>query len=74
MVGRRQFLKAGTVGGAAMLLPQGFQGVPAFASHGTGTGDADLKAITTTPLEKYVDPLPRLTTAIPDRSVHRGAD
>ncbi|WP_406363415.1 multicopper oxidase family protein [Streptomyces sp. NBC_01579] len=74
MVGRRQFLMAGTVSGAAMLLPQGLQGVPAFASHGTGAGHPDLEVTKTPPLEKYVDPLPRLMTAIPDRSVHRGAD
>lgn len=74
MVGRRQFLMAGTVGGAAMLLPQGLQGVPAFASHGTGAGHPDLEVAKTPQLEKYVDPLPRLMTAVPDRSVHRGAD
>ncbi|MFG2881613.1 multicopper oxidase family protein [Streptomyces sp. NPDC048297] len=28
----------------------------------------------TPPLEKYVDPLPRLMTAVPDRSVYRGAE
>jgi hypothetical protein len=65
MVGRRQFLVAGAVGGAA-LLPSG------ATAHGPGSGDG---SVPWTPrLRKYVDPLPRPVTAIPDPSAYPGAD
>lgn len=41
----------------------------------TVTGSADDAPVTSTPpLEKYVDPLPTLLTAVPDPSVYPGAD
>jgi spore coat protein A, manganese oxidase len=81
MVGRREFLTAGAAGGAAMLLPQGAQSVRAYESAdpgkkatGAGSGDMDTTVPQTPPLEKYVDPLPRPVTAIPDPYVYPGAD
>jgi spore coat protein A, manganese oxidase len=81
MVGRRKFLTAGAVGGAAMLLPQGAQRVRAYESTDpgkkatdAGSGDTDTTVPQTPPLEKYVDPLPRPVTAIPDPYVYPGAD
>lgn len=65
MVGRRQFLMAGAAGGAAMLP----RGLPA---HGPGSVGA---SVPQTPLlERYVDPLPRPLTAVPDVSAYPGAD
>jgi spore coat protein A len=65
MVGRRQFLVAGAVGGAA-LLPSG------ATAHGPGSGDGSVPR--TPRLRKYVDPLPRPVTAIPDPYAYPGAD
>ncbi|MGX1506934.1 UNVERIFIED_CONTAM: spore coat protein A [Streptomyces graminofaciens] len=42
------------------------------AGHGHGAGSDDIPR--TPPLEKYVDPLPRPVTAVPDPSVYPGAD
>ncbi|MEU9371025.1 multicopper oxidase domain-containing protein [Streptomyces avermitilis] len=64
---------AGAVGSAAML-PRGVLGAQAYASPGHGTGDGDTPVPQTPPLKKYVDPLPRPRTAIPDPSVYPGAD
>ncbi|MFD6275145.1 multicopper oxidase family protein [Streptomyces sp. NPDC060209] len=71
----------GALGGAAMLST-GCSGSTGASStgHGTGTGhghgrgSADTPVQQTPPLEKYVDPLPRPMTAIPDPSVYPGAD
>src|SRR5262245_46636289 len=73
MVGRRQLLKAGAVGGAAMLLPPGVQRGRAQATP-TGSLATPVPVPQTPPLEKYVDPLPQLGEAIPDPSVYPGAD
>lgn len=57
-----------------MLLPQSVQQARAYGSPNTGTESADTEVPTTPPLKKYVDPLPRPATAIPDPSVYPGAD
>lgn len=72
-VGRRKFLMAGAVGGAAML-PMGVLKTQAYASTGMGTGSADTSIPSTPPLAKYVDALPVPLAAIPDPSVYPGAD
>ncbi|MVZ99180.1 hypothetical protein F8568_002015 [Actinomadura sp. LD22] len=74
VVGWRNFLMAGAVGGSGMLLPQAFRQSPAYAApvHGHGSGDTEVTV--TPPLKKYVDPLPRPVTAIPDTSAYPGAD
>ncbi|MER7467510.1 multicopper oxidase domain-containing protein [Streptomyces sp. NPDC097981] len=64
---------AGAMGGAAML-PRGFLGAQANASPAHGTDSTDTAIPHTPPLEKFVDPLPRPMTAIPDPSVYPGAD
>jgi spore coat protein A, manganese oxidase len=74
MVERRKFLVAGTVGGAAMLLPHGVQRVRAYTSTDRKKESTDTTVPQTPPLEKYVDPLPRPVTAIPDPYVYPGAD
>ncbi|QMU17094.1 multicopper oxidase domain-containing protein [Streptomyces pristinaespiralis] len=70
---------AGAVGGAAMLstgCSVSTGGTPTGnatgAGHGHGAGSDDIPR--TPPLEKYVDPLPRPVTAVPDPSVYPGAD
>ncbi len=73
MVGRRDFLKAGAVGGAVML-PGGALGARAYAATAHGSDGAGTSVQQTPPLEKYVDPLPRPETAVPDPSVYPGAD
>lgn len=80
MIGRRQLLMASAAGGGAVLLSQGVQRLRAQTTHGTPTahgtptGSAATPVPQTPPLEKYVDPLPRLPEAIPDPSVYPGAD
>ncbi|MFE6036490.1 multicopper oxidase family protein [Streptomyces sp. NPDC056452] len=82
MVGRRDFLKAGAAGGAAMLSTgcsgnagESSTGHGTGAGHGTGHGTGSSDGVPQTPpLKKYVDPLPRPMTAIPDPSVYPGAD
>ncbi|OEV30224.1 copper oxidase [Streptomyces nanshensis] len=76
MVARRKFLTAGAVGGAAMSLPLDVLGGRAHALTGaaTGHGDTGSSVTQTPPLEKYVDPLPRPKTAVPDPSVYPDAD
>ncbi|SED30093.1 multicopper oxidase family protein [Streptomyces melanosporofaciens] len=64
---------AGAMGGATMI-PQGVLGERACASPAHGTGSTDTPVTQTPPLRKYVDPLPRPMTAIPDPSVYPGAD
>ena len=45
-----------------------------MVTGGMHEGTSDTQVPQTPPLEKYVDPLPRPMTAIPDRSVYPGAD
>ncbi|WP_328724343.1 hypothetical protein [Streptomyces sp. NBC_00259] len=75
MFGRRNLLMAGVMGSAAML-PRGVTGAQAYASpaHGTGSAHDDASVPHSPPLEKFVDPLPRPMTAVPDPSVYPGAD
>jgi len=80
MFERRKFL-AGAAGSAATLLPWAAQRAQAYASPdhskgatGTRPGIADTPVPRTPKLKKYVDPLPRPVTAIPDPSVYPGAD
>src|SRR5258707_5906563 len=74
-VSRRSLLRNALAGGAAGLIA-----VPLHASstsakqHAPRTRSAGTKVPQTPPLEKYVDPLPRPMTAIPDPSVYPGAD
>ncbi|KAB2371224.1 multicopper oxidase domain-containing protein [Actinomadura montaniterrae] len=80
VVGRRGFLVAGAVGGSGLLLRRAFQPLPADASpvhdpgHGRGHGRGSADVPVTPPLEKFVDPLPRPVSAVPDPSVYPGAD
>ncbi|MFH9675149.1 hypothetical protein ACH4L5_23170 [Streptomyces sp. NPDC017405] len=67
----------GVMGSAAVLSAGCSEDTgTASAGHGTGheMGAADSSVPRTPALEKYVDPLPRPVTAIPDRSVYPGAD
>lgn len=73
MVGRRDFLKVGALGGAA-VLPGGVLGARAYAAPAHGSDETDAPVPQTPPLKKYVDPLPRPKTAVADPSVYPGAD
>ncbi|MET7783341.1 multicopper oxidase domain-containing protein [Streptomyces sp. NPDC005388] len=75
MIERRKFLVAGGLGAAAML-PQGGLGTPVYAAPAhPPVGCEDPAGTPNTPrLKKFVDPLPRPKTAIPDPSVYPGAD
>ncbi|MGW5665778.1 multicopper oxidase family protein [Streptomyces sp. NPDC003758] len=64
---------AGALGGAA-VFPRGPLGTQAYALPAHGTKSADTPVPHTPPLKKYVDPLPRPMTAVPDPSVYPGAD
>ncbi|MFF4852954.1 hypothetical protein [Streptomyces sp. NPDC001194] len=72
MVGRREFLLAGAMGGA-VTLSRGVLGTPAHAD-GHGHGAPATAVPKTPPLTKFVDPLPTPPTAVADPSVYPGAD
>jgi spore coat protein A, manganese oxidase len=80
-VSRRTLLRTAVVGGSAGLIAAPLDASTASAKrrppkkrHGSGTGSAGNKVPQTPPLRKFVDPLPRPLTAIPDPSAYPGAD
>ena len=74
-VSRRTLLRNAVVGGSAGLIAVPLDASFASAKrHAPGKRSAGTKVPQTPPLEKYVDPLPRPMTAIPDPSVYPGAD
>lgn len=73
MFERRKFLMAGAMG-SAVVLPRGVLGAQAYAADGHGAGAADTAVPHTPALAKFVDPLPRPLTAVPDPSAYPGAD
>ncbi|WP_371677403.1 multicopper oxidase family protein [Streptomyces sp. NBC_01276] len=60
--------------GSAVALPRSVLGAQAYASDGHGAAAADTAVPHTPPLAKFVDPLPRPLTAVPDPSAYPGAD
>ena len=72
---RRKLLMAGAMGAAAML-PRSVLGAGAYAATAHPPAGCEDPAGTpsTPPLEKFVDPLPRPKTAVPDPSLYPGAD
>jgi spore coat protein A len=74
-VSRRTLLRNALVGGSAGLIAVPLDASSASAKRrAPGKRSAGTKVPQTPPLEKYVDPLPRPMTAIPDPSVYPGAD
>jgi len=74
-VGRRALLRNALLGGGAGLIAIPLDASSASAKqYAPGTADADTGVPTTPPLKKFVDPLPRPMTAIPDPSAYPGAD
>jgi spore coat protein A len=74
-VGRRALLRNALLGGSAGLIAVPLGASSASAKrHAPGTGYAGTEVPQTPPLQKFVDPLPRPMTAIPDPSAYPGAD
>lgn len=72
---RRVLLRNALLGSGAGLIAVPLDASSASAArHAAGTEQADTKVPQTPPLKKYVDPLPRPMTAVPDPSVYPGAD
>jgi spore coat protein A, manganese oxidase len=74
-ISRRTLLRSAVVGGGAGLIAGPLDASAASANvHSPGTESTDAGVPQTPPLQKYVDPLPRPATAIPDPSAYPGAD
>ncbi|WP_432172626.1 multicopper oxidase family protein [Streptomyces sp. Tue6028] len=73
MIERRKFLMAGAMGAAGML-PRGVLEARAYAASAYPPAGCEDQATNTPKLTKFVDPLPRPRTAVPDPSAYPGAD
>jgi spore coat protein A len=74
-VGRRALLRNALLAGGAGLIAVPLDASSASAKrYAPGTGYAGTEVPQTPPLKKFVDPLPRPMTAVPDPSAYPGAD